>query len=75
MAGFVAFLILTLVAHTFAAPANYGTATASHGSISAGVVEGGTFGDGAFSINARKEEKESNPFCKVLQLFIKSQDC
>ncbi|PZC73550.1 hypothetical protein B5X24_HaOG209428 [Helicoverpa armigera] len=52
MKGFVLFLVVVLLAYTYAAPqgaANYANVQAHSGSTASGVVSGSTFGNGAFS--------------------------
>ncbi|PZC73553.1 hypothetical protein B5X24_HaOG209431 [Helicoverpa armigera] len=50
MKGFVLFLVVVLLAYTYAAPQanNYGNVHASGDSSASGVVSNSTFGDGAF---------------------------
>ncbi|PZC73552.1 hypothetical protein B5X24_HaOG209430 [Helicoverpa armigera] len=66
MKGFVLFLVVVLLAYTYAAstraPVNYGNIVAHSGSSATGVVSDSTFGDGAFSAAGRR-------WCGLFSLF------
>ncbi|PZC73547.1 hypothetical protein B5X24_HaOG209425 [Helicoverpa armigera] len=65
MKGFVLFLVIVLLAYTYAAPAdNYGEVKASDGSIGSGAISDSRFGDGAFSSSGRGKK------CGVVQRLI-----
>uniref|UniRef100_A0A2A4IWT1 Uncharacterized protein n=1 Tax=Heliothis virescens TaxID=7102 RepID=A0A2A4IWT1_HELVI len=65
MKGFILFLVIVLLAYTYAVPAeNYGEISASGGAVGSGVVSDSRFGDGAFSAGS------SGKKCGIVQRLI-----
>ncbi|PZC73548.1 hypothetical protein B5X24_HaOG209426 [Helicoverpa armigera] len=58
MKGFLLFLVVVLLAYTYAAPqgpaTNYGSVSAHSGSSASGVISGSTFGNDAFNAGAKR---------------------
>ncbi|PZC73544.1 hypothetical protein B5X24_HaOG209422 [Helicoverpa armigera] len=80
MTSFVTFLVLVVLAYSQAAPAtNSGIAHSSGGSVAVGIVEGSSFGEGAFTITRTEGNNNNNDkpcgLLKYISIFVPSVKC